>query len=214
MPVFVNDVVADDVAISAATSMLNSAVSALNRVERACTPTSATPDASIVELEADIRDELLDRVFNIEDQSRRAAFFEGLVIQLLIAMGYGEGIDGAGRRLGRSGDGGVDGVIHLDALGIDRVYVQAKCYERTSCIQPAQVRDFSGGLDDKKTSRGVFITTARFSDAAKRYVEGIQKQIVLIDGEELAQLMLRYNIGVREDRTIAIKRLDEDFFDA
>ena len=91
--------------------------------------------------------------------------------------------------------------------------VQAKCYERASSITPEQVRGFSGSLDDKKTSRGVFITTARFSDAAKRYVEEIQKQIVLIDGEELARLMIRYKVGVREDRTIPINKLDEDFFE-
>jgi restriction system protein len=129
-------------------------------------------------------------------------------------MGYGKGLNDPGRRLGRSGDGGVDGVIHLDALGIDRVLVQAKCYDRASSITPEQVRGFSGSLDDKKTSLGVFITTARFSDAAKRYVERIQKQIVLVDGQELARLMIRYKIGVREDRIVAIKKLDEDFFES
>ncbi len=176
------------------------------------TPTERI-DAAIREIEAEIQDELIDRIFAIEDQARRAAFFEELVIQLLMAMGYGDGVDGAGSRLGRSGDGGVDGVIRLDALGIDRVYVQAKCYDRTASIQPNQVRDFSGSLDDKKTTRGVFITTARFSDKAKEYVQGIQKQIVLIDGDELARLMLRYNIGVRDDRSVVIKKLDEDFFE-
>jgi restriction system protein len=156
---------------------------------------------------------LLDRIFAIEEQNPRATFFEQLVVQLLIAMGYGKGLDDPGRRVGRSRDGGVDGVVHLDALGIDRVLVQAKCYDRASSITPEQVRGFSGSLDDKKTSRGVFITTARFSEAAKRYVEGIQKQIVLIDGEELARLMIRYKVGVREDRTIPINKLDEDFFE-
>jgi restriction system protein len=131
----------------------------------------------------------LDRIFSIEDQARRAAFFEELVVDLLTAMGYGEGLDDARRRIGGSGDGGVDGVIHLDALGIDRVYVQAKCYDRESAIQEGQVRDFSGSLDTRETTRGVFITTARFSEPAKRYVQGIQKQIVLVDGEELTRLM-------------------------
>jgi restriction system protein len=92
--------------------------------------------------------------------------------------------------------------------------VQAKCYDRTALIQTAQVRDFSGGLDDKKTTRGVFITTARFSDKAREYVQGIQKQIVLIDGDELARLMIRHNVGVRDDRTVIIKRIDEDVFEA
>lgn len=142
-------------------------------------------DSAIREIEAEIQDELIDRIFAIENQAQRAAFFEELVVQLLTAMGYGDGVEGAGSRLGRSGDGGVDGVIRLDALGIDRVYVQAKCYDRAAAIQPAQVRDFSGSLDDKKTSRGVFITTAKFTAGSREYVQGIQKQIVLIDGEEL-----------------------------
>lgn len=171
-------------------------------------------DAAIREIETELRAELLSRIFSIEDQARRAVFFEELVVNLLTAMGYGKGLEDAGQRVGGSGDGGVDGVIHLDALGIDRVYVQAKCYDSGSTIQESQVRDFSGSLDMRKTTRGVFITTARFSEPAKRYVQGIQKQIVLVDGEELTRLMLRYNIGVREDRTVLIKRLDEDFFES
>lgn len=182
-------------------------------VDEASTPAERI-DSAIREIEAEIQDELIDRIFAIENQAQRAAFFEELVIQLLTAMGYGDGVEGAGSRLGRSGDGGVDGVIRLDALGIDRVYVQAKCYDRTASIQPAQVRDFSGSLDDKKTSRGVFITTAKFTDKAREYVQGIQKQIVLIDGDELARLMIRYNVGVRDDRMVVIKKLDEDFFEA
>lgn len=185
---------------------------AIDIVQQTKTPTERI-DAAIREIEAEIQDELIDRIFAINDQARRAAFFEELVVQLLMAMGYGDGVEGAGSRLGRSGDGGVDGVIRLDALGIDRVYVQAKCYDRDAAIQPNQVRDFSGSLDDKKTTRGVFITTARFTDKAKEYVRGIQKQIVLIDGDELARLMFRYNIGVREDRTVIVKKLDEDFFE-
>ena len=157
---------------------------------------------------------MLDRVFAIDDQHRRAEFFEQLVVELLTAMGYGKGIAGAGQHVGGTGDGGVDGVINLDALGIDRVYIQAKCYERSASVQEREVRDFSGSLDSKKTTRGVFITTARFSGPAKTYVHSIQKQIILIDGNELARLMLAYNVGVRDDRTVIIKRLDEDFFEA
>ncbi|KUO56038.1 MAG: hypothetical protein APF80_12420 [Alphaproteobacteria bacterium BRH_c36] len=185
---------------------------AVEIVDETSTPAERI-DSAIREIDAEIQDELLDRIFAIENQARRAAFFEELVVQLLTAMGYGDGVDGAGSVLGRGGDGGVDGVVRLDALGIDSVYVQAKCYDRTATIQPAQVRDFSGSLDDKKTMRGVFITTAKFTEKAKEYIRGIQKQIVLIDGDELARLMLRYNVGVREDRTVVIKKLDEDFFD-
>ena len=153
---------------------------------------------------------MLDSIFAIEPVSRRALFFERLVLKLLIAMGYGLG---EADHLGGRGDGGVDGVIYLDALGLDRVYVQAKCYDREVQIQPSQVRDFSGSLDDKKTTRGVFITTAKFSRSSIDYVRGIQKQIVLIDGNHLAQLMIRHNVGVRVERTVKIKKVDEDIFD-
>lgn len=180
-------------------------------------PAAQTPseriDLAIAEIEAEVRDQLLDRVFAIEDQRGRAEFFEELVVELLTGMGYGKGIIGAGQRIGGTGDGGVDGVVHLDALGIDRIYIQAKCYDRSAAVQEREVRDFSGSLDSKKTTRGVFITTARFSASAKAYVQSIQKQIILIDGDQLARLMLRYNVGVRDDRTVVIKRVDEDFFE-
>ncbi|MBR0775331.1 restriction endonuclease [Bradyrhizobium diazoefficiens] len=167
-------------------------------------------DKAVKEIELALREELLDRIFAIEPVARRALFFERLVLRLLVAMDYGLG---EADHLGGRGDGGVDGVIYLDALGLDRVYIQAKCYDREVLIQPSQVRDFSGSLDDKKTTRGVFITTAKFSRASADYVKGIQKQIILIDGEELAQLMIRHQVGVRVDRIVQVKKLDEDTFD-
>ena len=153
--------------------------------EETSTPTERI-NAALREIEEELRDELLERIFSIEDQTRRAAFFEELVVELLTAMGYGKGLEDTAQRIGGMGDGGVDGVIHLDALGIDRVYVQAKCYDRTTSIQEGQVRDFSGSLDPRKTTRGVFITTARFSEPARRYVQTIQKQIVLTEPAEPA----------------------------
>jgi restriction system protein len=167
-------------------------------------------DKAVKEIELALREELLDSIFAIEPVSRRALFFERLVLKLLIAMDYGLG---EADHLGGRGDGGVDGVIYLDALGLDRVYVQAKCYDREVQIQPSQVRDFSGSLDDKKTTRGVFITTAKFSRASIDYVKGIQKQIILIDGESLAQLMIKHDVGVRVERVVQVKKLDEDTFD-
>jgi restriction system protein len=142
-------------------------------------PASALPpderiDHAAAEIEAALRDELLDRIFAIEPVTLRAAFFEQLVIQLLVAMGYGGGTKGTGLRLGASGDGGVDGVIQLDTLGMDRVYIQAKCYARERTIGAGDVRDFSGALDHVRTTRGVFITTAQFTQDAQRYVESIQ----------------------------------------
>lgn len=167
-------------------------------------------DKAVREIELALREELLDSIFAIEPISRRALFFERLVLKLLVAMGYGLG---EAEHLGGRGDGGVDGVIYLDALGLDRVYVQAKCCDRDVQIQPSQVRDFSGSLDDKKTTRGVFITTAKFSKASIDYVKGIQKQIILIDGNDLAQLMIRHDVGVRVERIVQIKKVDEDIFD-
>lgn len=135
------------------------------------------------------------------------------MVKLLVGMGYGKGIKDAGKRIGQSGDGGVDGVINLYPLGIDRVYVQAKCYDREKSVSEGDVRNFSGSLDVKKTNRGVFITTASFSGPAKAYVANIQKPIVLIDGDELTRLMMAHNIGVREERQVAIEKLDADFFE-
>jgi restriction system protein len=176
------------------------------------TPTERI-DAAVAEIEAELRDELLDRIFAIENQTQRAAFFEDLVVKLLVGMGYGKNIKDAGKRIGQTGDGGVDGVINLDPLGIDRVYVQAKCYGREKSVSEGEVRDFSGSLDVKKTNRGVFTTTAGFSGPAKAYVANIQKPIVLINGGELTRLMIAHNIGVREERQVAIKKLDADFFE-
>ena len=180
-------------------------------------PTTQTPieriDAAIGQLDAELRDEILDRIFAIEDITRRAAFFEELVVKLLVAMGYGKGVKDAGQRIGRTGDGGVDGVINLDPLGIDRVYLQAKCYDPKSSVAEREVRDFSGSLDAKKTNRGVFLTTASFSGPARAYVDSSQKPIVLIGGDDLTRLMVQHNVGVREERQVAIKKLDQDFFE-
>ncbi len=177
----------------------------------------APPNERIVaaskELDAGLRDDLLDRIFEIEPMSSRARFFERLVIRLLLAMDYGKGRDDAAFHTGGPGDGGIDGVIHEDALGIDPVYVQAKCYDRGTLIGPEKIQAFKGALDDKGATRGVFITTAKFSEAALRSGRTSQKQIALIDGERLADLMVRFNVGVQVQQTIFIKKLDEDFFE-
>ena len=128
-------------------------------------------------------------------------------------MGYGGGRDDFAFHTGGRDDGGIDGVIHEDALGIDPVYVQAKCYERGAVIGPEKIQAFKGALDDKGAMRGVFITTARFSEAAQRSGRASQKQIALIDGEKLADLMARFDVGAQVQQTIAIKKLDEDFFE-
>ena len=157
-------------------------------------------------LEAD----LLQRVRNAAPE-----FLERAVVDLLIAMGYGGGDATMGRVTGRSGDGGIDGKIREDPLGLDEVYVQAKKYAEGNAVGEGDLRNFAGAIDATKLNKGVFVTTASFTRAASDYVARSPKRIVLIDGAELARLMVRHGIGVRT-RTlheIKVKRIDEDYFD-
>lgn len=141
-----------------------------------------------------------------------ASVFERLVVQLLIKMGYGGSAIEAGRALGKSGDGGVDGVIDQDALGLDRIYVQAKRYT-DSKVSSGEIRDFFGSLDRFKANKGLFVTTSTFSPAAKETADLLSKRIVLIDGPLLTRLMIRFDIGCRVEDVVYIKRIDEDFFE-
>ena len=140
------------------------------------------------------------------------AFFEGLVVNLLVAMGYGGSVTDAGRAIGRAGDGGVDGVIDQDALGLDRVYIQAKRYGDGNNVGPGAIRDFFGSLDRFKASKGLFVTTSSFTNEAAETAQLLSKRIVLIDSETLTKLMVRYNVGCRVEDTLFMRRLDEDFF--
>ena len=118
-----------------------------------------------------------------------------------------------GRVTGRTGDGGIDGTIREDALGLDEVYVQAKKYADGKTVGEAELRNFAGAIDAAGTAKGVFVTTSRFTDVAKQYVARSPKRIVLIDGEELARLMVEHGVGVRLRDRYAVKRIDEDYFD-
>jgi restriction system protein len=138
------------------------------------------------------------------------AFFERLVIDLLVRMGYGGTRKDAGQAIGRSGDGGIDGIIKEDRLGLDIVYVQAKRWENT--VSRPEILKFAGALQGQRASKGVFITTSAFSRAAQEYVSRIGSKIVLIDGDMLAQLMIDYNIGVTPVASYELKRLDSDYF--
>jgi restriction system protein len=135
------------------------------------------------------------------------------MVNLLLGIGYGSSAVNAGRTLGRSGDDGVDGVIYQDALGLDRVYIQAKRYAAGNNIGPGAIRDFFGSLDRHKASKGLFVTTSTFSASATETAEHLSKRIVLIDGDQLARLMIRHNIGCRIEETLHIKKLDEEFFE-
>ena len=141
------------------------------------------------------------------------SFLEQVVIDLLIKMGYGGGDAAMGRVTGRSGDGGIDGTIKEDVLGLDEVYVQAKKYADNNTVGEPDLRSFAGAIDAAGTTKGVFVTTAGFTDAARAYVAKSPKRIVLIDGGELARLMVRHDIGVRTRVHHEIKRIDEDYFD-
>ncbi|WP_428395890.1 restriction endonuclease [Lichenicoccus sp.] len=131
----------------------------------------------------------------------------------MLAMGYGGSVAEARRAIGRSGDDGVDGVIDQDALGLDRVYIQAKRYALGNTIGPAAIRDFFGSLDRHKASKGLFVTTSTFSTAARETAEFLSKRIVLIDSDQLARLMIRHNVGLRVEETLHIRKIDEDFFE-
>jgi restriction system protein len=151
--------------------------------------------------------EALERVKKCSPQ-----FFERLVITLLVKMGYGGSLKDAGQAIGGSGDGGVDGVIKEDKLGLDSIYVQAKRWADKSVGSP-DIDQFAGALSKKKASKGIFITTSTFSKDALASVKDYGAKIVLIDGLQLAQFMIDYGVGVSIDHTYEIKKVDLDFFE-
>lgn len=166
-------------------------------------------DAAEREIAARLRDDLLAKVLEGSPED-----FERLILDLLLAMGYGGSRREAGLRVGGTGDGGVDGVINEDPLGLDVIYVQAKRYARDRAIPGEAVRAFAGALLTRGASKGVFVTTSRFTRDAVETAGNVQTQrIVLIDGERLAGLMSEHGVGVRTERTIAIKKVDLDYFE-
>ncbi|MGW1718022.1 restriction endonuclease [Streptomyces sp. NPDC002156] len=161
---------------------------------------------AVAESTAALHGELLQRII-----AQPPEFLEHLVLKLLTAMGYG-GQAGAVEHRGRSHDGGIDGIIRQDPLGIDRVYLQAKRYTDAAVGRPS-MQAFVGALHGVQADRGVFITTSRFSQEARDYVERIPNRIILIDGQRLAELMVFYDVGVQVEQTFTLKRIDEDFFE-
>lgn len=170
-----------------------------------------TPDellrSTVKQIETALKKELRDRILAAPPK-----FFENLIVKLLLAMGYGGSREEAGKTVGRSGDGGIDGVIDQDPLGLDRVYVQAKRYVPENAVSEPEIRAFSGSLGAAKADKGVFVTTSCFTQPARNFAERHPFKIVLIDGESLAALMVRHNVGVRIDETHYLKKVDEDFF--
>jgi len=169
-----------------------------------------TPQESIEFGYQKIRKELeLDLLNRVKSCS--PDFFERLVVDLLVKMGYGGSRRDAGRAIGKSGDGGIDGIIKEDKLGLDIVYIQAKRWDDTVVGRP-EIQKFVGALHGQRARKGVFITTSRFSQEAREYVSIIDSKIVLIDGQELAQLMIDNHVGVSTVSIYEIKKIDSDYF--
>jgi len=170
---------------------------------------SKTPEELLESSHKALRDalaeDLLERVKGCSPQ-----FFERLVVELLVAMGYGGSLADAGQAIGRTGDGGIDGIIKEDKLGLDVVCLQAKRWSGT--VGPATVREFAGSMEAYRARKGVLMTTSLFSKEAREYVNRIERKIVLIDGEALADLMIDYNIGVAISRSYVVKKADLDYF--
>jgi restriction system protein len=179
-------------------------------VRIADTPTDSTPEELFSQayqrLRSNLEAELLEQV-----KASTPAFFERLVIDLLVSMGYGGSRRDAGRAIGKSGDGGIDGIIKEDKLGLDVIYIQAKKWEGT--VGRPEIQKFAGALQGQRANKGVFITTSNFSREAEEYANIITSKIILINGEQLATLMVDHNVGVSPISAFEIKRIDSDYFE-
>ncbi|CAO3413380.1 restriction endonuclease [Azospirillum argentinense] len=180
----------------------------LSVAESPLTPDEVMRQAHL-RIEASLAEEILQRV-----RSGTPAFFEKTVVRLLITMGYGGSVTELDKALvGKSGDDGVDGIIDQDPLGLDRVYVQAKRYADGNTVGAGAIRDFFGSLNLFKATKGLFVTTSAFTTSARETADRLNTRIVLIDGIQLAKLMIRHEVGCRIEETLHIKRVDEDFFE-
>ena len=169
-----------------------------------------TPEESLEyayqKLHSELSKELLDIV-----KSCSPGFFERLIIDLLITMGYGGSRKEAGQAMGKSGDGGIDGIINEDKLGLDVIYLQAKRWD--NAVPVKEIRDFTGALASKKAKKGIFITTSSFPNSVYEFIGQVEYKIILIDGERLANLMIEHGIGLSTVNTYHVKTIDSDYFD-
>ena len=163
-------------------------------------------EAAYANLRTGLEEELLDSV-----KSARPAFFEQLVIDLLVKMGYGGSRPEAARAVGRAGDGGIDGVIDEDRLGLDVIYVQAKRWD--SVVGRPEVQKFAGALQGQRAKKGIFITTSGFTRDAEDYAQRIESRIILIDGHRLTRLMFDFDVGVNPRSNYTVKQIDSDYFE-
>jgi len=173
--------------------------------------TTATPSEALETAYENLRDELADELL-ARIKKASPSFFERVVVELLVKMGYGGSRADAGKAIGKTGDGGIDGIIKEDKLGLDVVYIQAKRWENNPVGRP-DVMQFAGALQAQKANKGIFITTSRFTDDARIYVSQIGSKIVLIDGEQLTSLMIEHDVGVSTISMYPVKKIDTDYFD-
>ncbi len=171
----------------------------------------ATPSEALEAAYQNLRNELAEDLLTRLKKSS-PAFFERIVVELLVKMGYGGSRVDAGKAIGKSGDGGIDGIIKEDRLGLDVVYIQAKRWDSNSVGRP-DVMQFAGALQAQKANKGIFITTSRFTEDARNYVSQIGSKIVLIDGEQLTSLMIDNDVAVSTISLYPVKKIDSDYFD-
>ena len=168
-----------------------------------------TPEEAIESAHGKIRDSLAAEILQ-KLKSCSPSFFERLVVEVIVKMGYGGTRQDAGKAIGKSGDGGIDGIIKEDKLGLDTIYIQAKRWENT--VGRPEIQKFVGALTGQRAKKGLFISTSNFSGDAMDYVSRVDTKIVLIDGETLAQLMIDHNVGVSTIATYDLKKIDTDYF--
>lgn len=159
-------------------------------------------------LKKELQDELLDKISECSPE-----FFERLIVELIVAIGYGGSVEDAGQAVGQTGDEGIDGIIKEDVLGLEMIYLQAKRWAKDRTVSRPDIQTFVGSLVGKQASKGIFITTAKFSKYAYDYVKSIDKRVILIDGERLTDLMFKYDVGVTHEQVFITKKIDLDFFD-
>jgi len=173
--------------------------------------TSQTPEeileSAYQNLKKSLAQELINKVISLSP-----SFFERLVVELLVKMGYGGSIKDAGKAIGKSGDEGIDGTIKEDKLGLDIIYIQAKRWQTSNVVGRPEIQKFVGALAGQGAKKGIFITTSNFTKEAIDYSPKNETKIVLINGEQLAQLMIDYNIGVSTINSYELKRIDNDYF--
>lgn len=176
-----------------------------NIITQEQTPTEQLEQA-YESIEKDLIEDILDKV-----KHQSPAFFEHLVVDLLVKMGYGGSFENSAQVTQYTNDNGIDGIIYEDKLGLDKIYVQAKRWENQ--VSRPKIQEFAGALVGQNANKGVFITTSTYSKDARQYVQGIQQKIVLIDGRELASYMIEYNVGVNTKKVYEIKKIDNDYFE-